>query len=363
MLITRQTALRRFWYPVMPAAVLDDGGLHPFTLLGEPIVLWRAANGEPACLRDRCCHRTARLSLGFLEGDDVVCGYHGWTFSPEGRCVRVPQQPAGTPIAANACVPAYRVQERYGYVWVTLAAPGQEPLADLPDLPQDADPAFRRIDEFHEEWGIGALRLMENSFDNAHVAYVHRATFGDVQDPRPNLYRITAQGKYGFEATTHYRVVVRGETAQRAIGSDEAETVREQTSAWFMPFVRRTGIRYPNGLAHVIVTCATPIDDRRSMILQWVYRNDTEQEASAASVIAFDRAVTLEDKAILESCDPDVPLAVVDGEELHMASDRPGLVMRGMFMSLLAEAGETEQRAPSPWAPVTPPRAVEQQPA
>ena len=55
-------------------------------------------------------------------------------------------------------------------------------------------------------------------------------------------------------------------------------------------------------------------DDRsNAMILQWVYRNDTEAEVSTAEVVAFDRAVTLEDKRILEGCDPDVPLADSDG--------------------------------------------------
>jgi hypothetical protein len=84
--------------------------------------------------------------------------------------------------------------------------------------------------------------------------------------------------------------------------------------------------------------------DDVSMILQWVYRNDTEQQVSTADVIAFDRAITLEDKAIIESCDPDVPLAVIEGEEQHMLSDKPGLVMRHMLSNLLRDHGETEQR-------------------
>jgi hypothetical protein len=83
------------------------------------------------------------------------------------------------------------------------------------------------------------------------------------------------------------------------------------------------------------------------MILQWVYRNDTEAQVSTAEVIAFDRAITLEDKAIIESCDPDVPLSVIEGEEQHMLSDRPGLIMRRMLSNLLREHGETEQRIAS----------------
>ncbi len=64
MLVTKQPVLRKFWYPVVPASKLTDAPT-PFTLLGENIVLWKAADGTVACLQDRCCHRTAELSLGF----------------------------------------------------------------------------------------------------------------------------------------------------------------------------------------------------------------------------------------------------------------------------------------------------------
>jgi len=66
MLVTRQKVLRRFWYAVVPMSHLDDGP-KPFTLLGENIVLWKGAGGKPHALRDRCCHRTAKLSKGFVD--------------------------------------------------------------------------------------------------------------------------------------------------------------------------------------------------------------------------------------------------------------------------------------------------------
>ena len=78
MLVTQQPVLRRFWYAVMPMDKLANGP-QPFTLLGEPIVLWKKSDATPAAVRDRCCHRTTRLSKGFVEGDHIVCGYHGWS--------------------------------------------------------------------------------------------------------------------------------------------------------------------------------------------------------------------------------------------------------------------------------------------
>jgi phenylpropionate dioxygenase-like ring-hydroxylating dioxygenase large terminal subunit len=340
MLATKQPVLRRFWYPVMPLGLLADGKPHPFTLLGENIVLWKKSDDTLVCLKDRCCHRTAKLSLGFIKDDNIVCGYHGWQFAGDGACVRIPQLRADAPLAASGyCVPAYRVREKYGYVWVAL----DEPLAELPELPEAFEPGFRRIEQFYEVWKIGSLRLMENSFDLAHIAFVHRETFGDMERPEVNYCQFEPLA-YGLHSRAIEPVVVRDEAAQRAVRTASGDTVRDMDSNWFMPFGRRMAITYPHGLIHVIMTFATPINDTESMVVQWCYRNDTEQDVSAAEVIAFDRKVTLEDKLILESCEADVPLAVIDGEEKHMASDRPGLAMRRQLAELLQKHGETEQR-------------------
>jgi len=340
MLVTKQPVLRRFWYPVMPVSRLDDAP-QPFTLLGSDIVLWRTPDGQISCLRDRCCHRTAKLSLGFIDNDRLVCGYHGWAYRQDGVCVRIPQRENPENVSDSVRVPAYRVAERYGYIWVAL----DDPLTDIPALPEAAQAGFRQVDQFYETWNIGAFRLMENSFDASHTAFVHRKTFGNMERPRTDGHRLTDTTPYGFAAVNESRVKVRGDLAHRTVHTNSGDTVRRSQSAWYMPFVRRNAIHYPHGLIHVLVTCATPMTDRTSMILQWVYRNDTEAEVSTAEVIAFDRAVTLEDKRILEGCEPDVSLADSDGEEMHMNTDYPGVVMRRMFAKLLSDHGETEQRS------------------
>ena len=335
MIVTKQPVLKKFWYPVIPVSKIEDRPV-PFQLLGENIVLWKTADGSIACIKDRCCHRTAKLSLGYIEDGNIVCGYHGWAFAPDGRCVIIPQAPV---VPQKAGVPGYRTAEKYSYVWVAL----DEPMTGIPELPEASEPGFRQVHQFYETWDIGALRLMENSFDSAHVAFVHRATFGDQQRPQITAREVTEK-PFGFVSKQSAQVKVRGDLAQRTVQTASGNTTRNTTSEWYMPFVRRSSIHYPHGLIHVLVTCATPINDSKSMILQWVYRNDTEADAPSADVIAFDRAITLEDKAILESCDADVPLAIVDDEEMHMLSDKPGLVMRRMLTKLLREHGETEQR-------------------
>jgi phenylpropionate dioxygenase-like ring-hydroxylating dioxygenase large terminal subunit len=340
MLATKQKVLRRFWYPVIPVEQLKDGP-KPFKLLGEDIVVWLDAAGKPAATIDRCCHRTAKLSCGFVEAGNIVCGYHGWTFDAAGKCVRVPQAKDPTR-KVNFKIDAYRAELRYGYVWVAL----DEPLAGIPEFAEADDPAFRRVPQFYEVWKCSGLRLMENSFDASHQAYVHRGTFGDIQKPQPFDWDLE-ETEFGFRATGRSEVVNR-DTANKVLQMEDGRTTRTRQNAWWMPFTRRLGITYPNGLKHIMFTSATPIDDDYSMIVQFVFRNDTEEQVPAADIVAFDRKVTFEDKFILESTDPDVPL---DGAgELNMPSDKPGLIMRRRMRALLQAHGEVEMRRSGPVA-------------
>jgi len=90
MLVTQQPVLKRFWYPVMPISLLQEGP-QSFTLLGQPLVLWLDEEGKPAAVEDRCCHRSAQLSKGIVCDGHIRCPYHGWEFNGSGACVKVPQ--------------------------------------------------------------------------------------------------------------------------------------------------------------------------------------------------------------------------------------------------------------------------------
>ena len=92
-------------------------------------------------------------------------------------------------------------------------------------------------------------------------------------------------------------------------------------------------MRYPTGLVHTIITAATPISDHSSQIIQIAYRNDTEAQAKAADIIALDRAVVTEDRDVLESTTFDTPVDLRRREEMHMASDQPGLLTRKQLLA------------------------------
>jgi len=344
MLTTRQPVFRKFWHAVMPLADLRDGP-RPFTLLGEDLVLFLDADGQPAALKDRCCHRTARLSKGFCArggapAGTLQCGYHGWAYDRSGRVVHIPQFEAGQAIPAEYGTPAYHCTARHGYAWVAL----DDPIADIPAMPEFGAPGWRTIFQFHEVWHTSPMRALENSFDNSHFSFVHRATFGVGDQPKPSRYELVDTDT-GFYAETVI-AAANPERYRRISGVADAVTTRHMRNAYYLPFSRRLDIEYPSGVRHVILNCFTPIDDGRIQLCQWLFRNDSEADCPAQLLIDFDAEITREDKDILESTDPD---ALVDtrrrGVEYSMPSDRPGMLIRKRLMELLARHGEQEIHA------------------
>jgi len=90
---------------------------------GEPIVLYRGASGTVFALEDRCAHRQVPLHLGVVNGEELKCHYHGWTYNCAGKCVSVPYM---LPVRQLGGVRAYPAREIDGLIFVF---PGDPALA------------------------------------------------------------------------------------------------------------------------------------------------------------------------------------------------------------------------------------------
>ncbi len=200
--MTPKSALRHYWYPV---ATADEVAAAPRAarLLGERLVLWRAG-GQVVAFQDLCIHRGTPLSLGWVDGETLVCAYHGWAYGAAGACVRIPAVPPERAIPRKARATAYRAQEAYGLVWVCL----DEPRAPLPAFPEYADPAYQTYwRQF--EWQAGAARMIENVMDFAHLPWVHEGLLGDRSRPVPPRIAVEVDGntlRYAVDVESEVRV-------------------------------------------------------------------------------------------------------------------------------------------------------------
>ena len=94
--------VRNAWYVAAWSDDVGDGQLVPRTVMNEPIVLYRKADGSPAALHDRCPHRFAPLSMGkIVNGDGVQCPYHGLEFDASGACTLNPHGTKNIPPRAR----------------------------------------------------------------------------------------------------------------------------------------------------------------------------------------------------------------------------------------------------------------------
>jgi len=319
-------ALRDFWYPVAPLHRLAQGPVS-IVLLGESLVIWLAAPGQPAAVRDRCSHRHVALSLGKVQDGTLRCPYHGWAFAADGRCVHRPQIPAAK-IPASCHIPGFACQARYGHAWVCLG----EPRSDIPFFPEGDDPAFRRIDCFYEEWKTSALRVMENELDMAHFPFVHTTTFGDETAPQPVELEVTDRGPYQIGVHARLQVVADALQAQNT-GMAAGTSSRTMDIVWHMPFTIQITIRYASGLRHTIINSSVPIARDRIQVVQFHFRNDREQDVPTEQLLQMERRIVAEDRRVLEAIDPFLDLD--DSPEPHLLTDRAGLLMRRKIRALL----------------------------
>jgi phenylpropionate dioxygenase-like ring-hydroxylating dioxygenase large terminal subunit len=319
-------ALRRCWHPVLRAADLGDEPVAR-TLLGERLVLFRDHAGVPAALPDRCPHREEPLSLGQLEGGFLRCAYHGWVFAGDGHCVEVPSNGPGVPAPPRAHLAPLRCAERYGLVWV---CPG-EPAAGIPEVEQERDAAFRRINVEVQTWRTSALRMVDNFLDVAHFPWVHAGTLGSSSSREVAPVVLEDLGDFHGYA---YEVEVANASPEgtRASGSTAATLTRRMTSGFALPFTCRSTIRYESGLEHVLLLCSTPVDDETAYFTFVVWRND-DRAVPAEEVIAFDRAIGEEDRRMLEAIGGPFPLE--RGALCDVRADRTALEWRRRLVALL----------------------------
>ena len=181
--------LRRCWHPVAYGA---DVGAAPRAsmLLGEPLALWRDSAGAAHAFRDLCVHRGTALSLGCVQGDEIVCAYHGWRYRADGRCTAIPQLADPLRVPARARATAYRVVERYGLLWVAL----EEPRWPLPEVPEMEDSAWTVVRTGPFAWAADASRQVENFTDFGHFAFVHPGLLGDPDNSVVAPYEVETRG-------------------------------------------------------------------------------------------------------------------------------------------------------------------------
>jgi phenylpropionate dioxygenase-like ring-hydroxylating dioxygenase large terminal subunit len=304
------------WHVVAYAPELPEGQPRAVRLLDEDIVLWRVGDRVHAW-RDLCIHRGTRLSLGSVQGETLVCAYHGWTYNGEGRCVRFPAHPTQTP-PAKAQATVYQAQIKYDWVWVCLG----QPERDVPSFPEWDDASFRKVHCGPYSYQASGPRAIENFLDVTHFPFVHTGLLGDPNYPEVNDYQV--------------EITLEGVTARDiTVWQPDPDGSGQGAHVTYIYMVLRPLTAYfvksSAGPRFAMYFTVTPVSQTESIAWSYVgldYGDQTDEE-----IRAFEDKITWQDIPVVESQRPELlPLDLQ--AELHLRSDRTAVAYRTWLRQL-----------------------------
>ena len=340
---------RNCWYVAAMDFEVQDG-LLPRTLLDEPVLLFRRQDGSAAAIENRCSHRRVSLHLGKKVGDHVQCGYHGLQFDGNGACVHIPNQDR---IPPKACVRAYPLIERDGFLWIWMGDAALARPELVPDY-SDTCSSGRFVGRRDAALPVRApwTYNIENVLDLSHVTYVHEHTVGtkEVALTRP-VTRVEAEF---VEIHREWDRTSAQPVFRRLFGWDEVS--RSQTIRfWPGGNVQLNIVSQPVGntdpaqvrTIRVVGPC-TPETAGSHLKFSTMYRDFAMDDPSITDRIAdeFRRTVN-EDKVLMEdqwrNAEADGPAASM----IDIAVDRGPLAARRMLERMVQAEREASGGATS----------------
>lgn len=291
------------WYVV---ATSDEVGsdLLARQILGERLVLFRRRDGGIGVLADRCAHRAAPLSMGSLIDDQVVCRYHGFTYTSSGACVRVPSQ---VHVPYGARVVSYPVREKGSFVWVWLGNPARSATTEPADPPELRDDGWATLGG-SVRVAANYMLLHDNALDRTHFPYVHphRIHRGYVEGPPPLTIEVS-------ETTVSYRRTFAPaplvDWQHEATGLPlDATYVQREVGTFVSPALHVDEMDIigpePDGQVFrgVFVRAFTPIDPANTLVIWRAARNYAQADESVTERLREVYEGTMaEDQPLLEA--------------------------------------------------------------
>jgi vanillate O-demethylase monooxygenase subunit len=336
------------------------------TILNEPIVFYRTeaddtgAGGEVVALADRCVHRRFPLSASRLDGDKVVCGYHGFTYDTTGTCVYVPGQKR---IPRTARVSSYPVVEQDSFVWVWVGDPSLADPTAIPRARHLADPAWKTIGGMEPIDGDYGL-LVDNLLDLSHETYLHGGYIGTPEVADTPISTEVDEGAGIVRVSRHMDDAECPPFYARSTGI-EGRITRWQDIEYHAPCLYLLHSRIaPVGVLpnadgtdpdafHVEITYAITPSTDKSVYDFWCVSRDFAQDDEEVTTFLhdFNRTVVIQDVDALNLLQKTLDTEPAGYQELSINIDTGGLAARRILARLAAEG---EKPAAAPAAPSVP---------
>jgi len=193
--------IRNCWYVIAERDQVNRE-LGALKVLGQPLVYYRTEAGEPVVLDDRCAHRRYALSEGILIGDSVRCGYHGFTYDAQGRCVWAPAQNGKRMGFGVRSYPGY---EKGPWLWVWMGEPEKADPRDIPLENDGWDPKYNFCLYTHNPGNY--LLLIENLLDLTHIHFLHGEAAASIEQAEQPVQTIDVADGVGWKKEVEREVM------------------------------------------------------------------------------------------------------------------------------------------------------------
>jgi phenylpropionate dioxygenase-like ring-hydroxylating dioxygenase large terminal subunit len=255
------------WYLVCPSDELKNE-IKQYKILGEEIILFRNPDKTIAALEDRCCHRNVNLSLGYLDKERIVCGYHGWEYDKTGSCVKIPSQLPGDKIPPTAKIKTYSVKEFNKWVWIFVGENEKADSINPTDIPE--------MNEWPFTYGAYTFKAdiettAESLIDPYHIGFVHRNSIksfmGQIQEhPADFNLKILDDGIEGY-----YKRANVGTAAEKVyFGNEDNIGTRIR---FYYPNISRLEIRFKDRILLILEHIMKVDEDHVEMMQITLWKN------------------------------------------------------------------------------------------
>ncbi len=242
-----------YWYVACASKSLGKKPL-AVTILGIPMVIFRASDGQAGALLDRCPHRNVPLSMGSVAGPHLRCAYHGWEFDTAGQCQHIPGL-KGECQSKGRAAQAFPVREQQGYVWVYTNSETQPDVEPF-DIPLYGDSRYTMVHQLVEARGTMHATI-ENALDVPHTSFLHKGLFRGT-GKRNDIDVVVRRWSDRVEA--QYIGEPRPEGLAARIASPGGGEV-EHYDRFFMPSVAQVEYKIGDDSHILISSMCTPVSD------------------------------------------------------------------------------------------------------
>ncbi len=277
----------RTWQLVGNAAQVAEAGQY-FTavIADEPVLVVRGSDGVLRAMTNVCRHRAGPIAKGEGKRPVLQCGYHGWTYSLDGRLSVTPEFDGVQDFDRASCVlPQFRVEVWNELVFVNLD-PGAESLtAFLGELLQDMPPhdyrgfrlAHRKSWELECNWKV----YVDNYLEGYHIPIVHPGLFRELDYPK---YRTDVKRNYSIQIAPTRR-------PERIRGADDVRYF------WIFPNLMLNV--YADNFSTNLILPIGP--NRTATLFDWYFKDPESAKQQIDETVAFSDEIQIEDIDICES--------------------------------------------------------------